>query len=575
VSFRSQGRKFLALAFVLVLAAAACGSDDKGDNNSGSGNTIPKGSNGQTETVGKTLAAIPARPAGTAGGSIVLAGEQEPSGYNWLTSADNAAWTQYFMQNIWQGAVRVSPKGTLLRNSPIASSIKQVKDDPLTIEYVINPDAGWSNGDPVSVDDFKFTWESQRGDLTDKVDPETKEKIPKFDAVSTTGYQDIKSVAGTGKTVTVTYKKNFADWRTLFDPLFNRKMFQAEGGGDAAKGFNEGFKNENVKPAAIWSNGPYMISEITPTKQTVLVANPKYKGPKPYLDKITIKWITDASQEPQALQNGEVDVAYPQAQLDLVDQVKKIPNAKSILAFGTFWEHLDLNSRNKFLKDPQVRKAIVMAMDRPALVQAIIKPFSSSAEQLNNRIYFPGSANYKDNAGVYAKADPAGAKKLLAAAGYKDGDISLKLAYRQPNPRREQTLKLLQAQLGAVGIKTTIDPKPDFTFLDNGDFDIVLFGYTGGTSVSANDSIYDTKSLGNYTKTGSAKIDSMIKETDSELDPAKRAAEWNAVDKLLWAQAGSTPMWQNPEIIAYSDKIKNIKFNGYQGFGYDMADWSM
>ncbi|MBI2710051.1 MAG: ABC transporter family substrate-binding protein [Actinobacteria bacterium] len=573
MSSRSRGRKFLTLLFVFLLVASACGK--KNDNNAkGGNNTIQKGG-GPAATSGDTLASLGSRKSGTQGGTLTLAGEQEPSGYNWLTSADNAAWTQYFMQNVWEGSVRVKPDGTIVRNDDIVSSIKLTKKDPLTIEYQINPSASWSNGDPVSVDDFKFTWEAQRGDKTTQKDPQTGEFIPKYDAVSTTGYEDIQSVEGTGKTVTVTFKKIFADWRVLFDPLLNRKMFQAEGGGDEAKGFNDGFKNENVKPSAIWSNGPFMVSEITPGQQTVLVRNPKYTGSrKAYLDKVTIRWITDASQEPAALKNGEVDVMYPQAQLDLVQQVKQISNAKYTLAFGTFWEHLDLNAKNQFLKDQKVRQAIFMAVDRPTLVNTIIKPFSSSAEQLNNRIFFPGNPNYKDNSGMYNKPNVAGAKKMLTDAGYQPNQITLNLAFRQPNPRRQQTVTLLQAQLAAIGIKVTITPKPDFTFLDNGDFDMALFGYTGGTVLSGNSSIYTRGSLQNYTNTGSAEIDRLIKQSNSELDPQKRADLWNQIDKLLWDQAGSLPMWQNPEIIAWNNKVKNVTFNGYQGFGWDMADWS-
>ena len=131
-----------------------------------------------------------------------------------------------------------------------------------------------------------------------------------------------------------------------------------------------------------------------------------------------MRWITEGTQQAPALQNGEVDVIFPQAQLDLVEQVRAIPTATTFIGFGTFWEHLDPNQDNVHLAELPVRQAIALAMDRDEIVERLPAQFDPSAEVLNNRIFFPSDPRYVDNAGDYAEQDIEAAKAALEDAGY-------------------------------------------------------------------------------------------------------------------------------------------------------------
>ena len=108
----------------------------------------------------------------------------------------------------------INPKLVPQVNTDLLESVEATSTSPLTIQYVINPKAVWSDGVPVTADDFIYAWQSQRGDGID-VDGQPDQ------VASTLGYRDVASVTGSngGRTVTVVFATPFADWRVLFDHM--------------------------------------------------------------------------------------------------------------------------------------------------------------------------------------------------------------------------------------------------------------------------------------------------------------------------------------------------------------------
>jgi peptide/nickel transport system substrate-binding protein len=544
------------LLAILALVAAACGGNGGSDS----------GGSSDTTTADQK-----------AGGTVLFAAEQEPTSLNWLTSADNAAWTSYIMGQVWPGVQYSKPDGTITTNENLVTSVELTNKSPQTVVYKIDPKAVWSDGTPITVEDFKFYAEAQSG------------KDENYDPAGTTGYEDIQSIVGSdnGKTVTVTFTKPFADWKALFDYIFPAHYFKAKGGGDPVKGWVEGFKVENLGDlSGFVSGGAYTVTEYKTGQSMTLSKNAKYWGEEGLLDKAVFPFITDGTQQPAALENKEADVIFPQAQLDLVQQVKNITGIKSTVGFGTFWEHMDMNFTNKHLGDLKVRQALAKALDRSEIVTRLPGQFSDKAQVLDNRIYFPGSKNYEPHGKAdYGKRDLAAAKKLLTDAGYttgadgiaaKGGDkLSLKLVWRDPNPRRQQTAQLVQSQLKEAGFDIVLSPQPDFTFLEAGAFDIALFGWTGGTVLSSNTSIYVAGGGQNYSKNEDPVIKELFDKANVELDDAKRAGLMNDVDKQLWKDLPTIPLFQVPEFLASRETVVGPTYNGYQGPAWNLPKWSL
>src|SRR4029453_7898482 len=103
----------------------------------------------------------------------------------------------------------------------------------------------------------------------------------------------------------------------------------------------------------------------------------------------------------------------PQPQLDLVQQVKALPDVSSELNIGLSFEQLDFNFKNPHLANPAVRKAIATGLNIPEIVNRTVKQFTDEAQPLGNRIWLPGQQPYQDHFGQYGKGDTAGATKLL------------------------------------------------------------------------------------------------------------------------------------------------------------------
>ncbi|MGH9242990.1 MAG: ABC transporter family substrate-binding protein [Acidimicrobiales bacterium] len=571
----SRSFKLLAGVFSLALLAAACGGDDD------EGGGIETGEEGVSAG---ELDIVEVQE----GGVVVLAGEQEPTGLNWLAAEDNAAWTANIMAaNVWAQSHDVFPNGEFHANTDL-NEVELVSEDPQTIEYRIDPDATWNDGTPITADDYEFTWDAQNhcDEAAELEDPNQT-----YNAAGCQGFDAIESVEGSddGKTVTVTFSEPFADWVTLFNPVFPRHAFEAAGGGDTIAGFNTGFKVETLPATGLEdyvpSSGPFIVTGYEPGVSMTLEKNADYWGEnQAAVDEFLVRWITEGTQQAPALQNGEVDVIFPQAQLDLVQQVQAIPTAEAFIGFGTFWEHVDLNQNNVHLAVREVRQAIAHALDRNEIVTRLPAQFDPSAEVLNNRIYFPGDGRYVDQSGDFAEQDIAAAQALLEEAGYAQGNdgvyahpqngrLSMRITWRDPNERRQSTAQLIQAQLTEAGIEVTFAPQPDFEFLDTGNFDLALFGWTGGTSQSSTDSIYRSTGGQNFSANVNPEIDALYDEANVELDPEARAELMNQVDELLWVDVHNIPLFQVPELLAWNAELGNVIYSGYAGPSWNVYQW--
>ena len=161
-------------------------------------------------------------------------------------------------------AYTVTPKLVPQVNTDLLESVEATSTTPLTIQYVINPKAVWSDGVPVTADDFIYAWQAQRGDGTD-VDGQPDQ------VASTLGYRDVASVTGSngGRTVTVVFAKPFADWRVLFDHMVPAHIARKVG-------WNSGFAS--FDPAVDLSAGPLLLKSVAGGDTALLVRNPSWWG---------------------------------------------------------------------------------------------------------------------------------------------------------------------------------------------------------------------------------------------------------------------------------------------------------
>jgi peptide/nickel transport system substrate-binding protein len=546
---RMRTVRLAALLVGLALVAAACGG---GGGESGGG-----GGEAQIKE----------------GGTLSFASDQEQAGFNPNTAKDNLFALSNIVTNIYPSVFNIHPDFSVQLSENVVDSAELTNEDPQTVVYKIKQNASWSDGVPVNADDFIWWWQN------------CNETNKKADCVSTTGYKDIKSVTGSdgGKTVTTVYKNRFADWKALF----SQYIVPAHYGKKQPGGWNTGF---DKNPEKIPSAGPYVVADYTQGQSLTLKRNDKYWGPKAHLDSIVFRYLTESTAQPAALQNNEVDMMYGQPQLDQVKIVKAIPDVTSTISFGLQYEHLDFNTKNPQLADVAVRKAFATGLNIQQIVDRTVKQFSDKATVLGNRFYMNGQPEYQDHRGSYGNGDTAAAEKLLTDAGYTKGAdgifakggkrLSFDISTTQGNKLRETQEELVQAQAKEFGFEIKIkNADADVLFgewLPQGQFDISNFAWVGTPfAVSSNDPIFRTGSAQNYGKYSNPKLDQLMTQAISDLDPKKSAELANQADQILWDDMATLPLYQKPQLLAYRNTYTGIGENlSSQGPFWNAGIWA-
>jgi peptide/nickel transport system substrate-binding protein len=556
---RSAALVATGLAGAMVLAACSGGNSGSGSSSSG----------------------------GSASGRVVYGEATDwPENFMPLISAGNVLSNGDLLVGVLPEVWLIQPDTSLKYNSDLLTQepSSSVSGDVQTVTYKINPKANWSDGKPINADDFVFSWNIQK----------STQACPAL--LSSTGYEQIQSVTGSdnGKTVTVKMKP-FADWKALFsgnnNPLFPAHLMDK--GSDAAncQVVTTGWPIADGLPSDI-SGGPWQIQKknIDNAKQIIVeTPNPNYYGVKPKVAQLVIQEIgNDPTTAVQGLKSGELNLIYPQPQLDLVGQVKGLaPNVTSKVNFGLSFEHLDFNTTSGPLSDIKVRQAFAMSLDRQTIVDQTVGQFSSDAKVLNNRLWLNTQPQYQDTAPAqYKKQNTAQAKALLESDGYALGSdgiyakggqkLSFKIDTTANNPLRQQTIQVMIPMLKAAGIDASFNANPDIfkgpdkpTSMNAGGFQIALFAWVGNPFISSQPPIYESPQAAggtqqNYSRAGNAQIDQLLTSWQSETDAKKIADTGNQIDKLLWDQMATLPLYQKPTFIAYSSSATGVVDNPTQ-----------
>jgi peptide/nickel transport system substrate-binding protein len=222
------------------------------------------------------------------------------------------------------------------------------------------------------------------------------------------------------------------------------------------------------------SDGPYAITSYVPTKSFTLARNPAWKASSDplrhaYVDSITITEGLSSQSVQQQLEAGtgdmEWDITPPPQDLPRLQASKDPrliigPTGPYYVDIGTY---LSLNQYAGPMKNKLVREAVALAVDKNAIVQILGGPkISTTTNQIimpGNVGYIPGFNPFPSNKG---SGDPAGAKRLLAKAGFPNGlPIKLLFSTSDPGPRVGQSL---QSSLNAGGFKVTLVPATQSDF---------------------------------------------------------------------------------------------------------------
>jgi peptide/nickel transport system substrate-binding protein len=299
---------------------------------------------------------------------------------------------------------------------------------------------------------------------------------------------------------------------------------------------------------AMIGTGPFKFVDFVPGDRITMVRNDAYWGAKPPWRKVTFRIITNPAARVAALRAGELQMIDVVPTADIA-ALKRDPQVRvsNAISNRVIYLHMDQwrdptpfaadkagrpLARNP-LKDLRVRQALSKAINRPAVVERVMEGQAIPAGQLLPDGFFGVSPNLK-----VERFDPAGAKKLLAEAGYPDG---FRLTVHGPSDRYINDAKVLQAvaqMFSRVGVETQVEILPWSTFITRAskpEFSLILVGWgadTGETSSPLRSLLatYDREKglgQGNRGRYSNPRLDAVLSQALATVSDAAR-------EKLLW-----------------------------------------
>jgi peptide/nickel transport system substrate-binding protein len=451
-----------------------------------------------------------------------------------------------------------------------------VSADGKTITMKLRDDIKWSDGKPVTSDDFVFTYEM---------------------AVSTSNsvtsaypYDKIDSVeAPDPQTVVINFTDPFAPWlATLWHGILPahilKPIYEAEGTIDNAEWLR----------APTVGLGPYSFVEWESGSFARFVRNKAYWGEKPKIDEIFIQFVPDDASQTKALQAGDADlgtfIAYSDvpALKDAGLTIATEPSGYSEWLFFLVNEELG----HPALLDVNVRNAIAMSIDRKAITTDLLLGLTGVPES-----FWDAMPYYNDPPLAAYPFDPEAAKKLLDEAGWVDGNgdgvrekdgVDLVISYGS-NIRevRQDTQAVIQQQLAGVGIKVDLFSfEDDLYFAEDGPAavgELDIMEWSDGPVWPDADIYYwlcseipteEYPSGTNWFYLCDEELDALIQLQSSQVDMAERQKTISKINQLMHDKVYIIGLWQDPDVYAVGPDLMNVKFSGVTPF-FNISEWDL
>jgi peptide/nickel transport system substrate-binding protein len=409
-----------------------------------------------------------------------------------------------------------------------------------TYEFVVRKGAKFHNGEPVTAEDVKFSFERYRGAAHELL----KENVA---AIETPDPLHVR----------FKLKKPWPDFLTFYS--------SASGSGwIVPKKYVEQVGDDGFKKAPIGA-GPYKFVSFTPGVELVLEAFEGYWRKPPSVQRLVMKVIPDEATRLAALKRGEVDIAYS-IRSELAEELQRTPGLtlKPVVLQAPNWlyfpEQWDPKSP---WHDLRVRQAANLAIDRDGMSQAL---FLGYCKVTNSIIPYTFDFYWQPPPAVY---DPAKAKKLLAEAGYPNGfDAGLLYCDSSYSNMAEISLDNLQQ----VGIRAQLQPIERAGFFAGYTDKKYTHGIIQGASGAFGDAATRLASFvvkgGAYAYGSYPDIDELYPQQADELDREKRAAILEKMQQLVYAKSIYAPIWQLGFLNGVGPRVGESAFGLIAGFAY-------
>jgi peptide/nickel transport system substrate-binding protein len=423
--------------------------------------------------------------------------------------------------------------------APSLAESWSVSKDGLVYEFVVRKGARFHNGDPVTAEDVKFSFERYRGTASRTL----KERVVAVEAPDPSR-------------VRFRLKQPWPDFLTFYA--------SATGAGwIVPKKYVEKVGDEGFKKAPVGA-GPYKFVSFTPGVELVVEAFDQYWRKTPAVKRLVFRVISDEATRLAALKRGEVDIVYS-VRGELAEELQRTPGLtlKPAVIQGTFWVYFpdQWDSKSPW-HDRRLRLATSLAIDRPSINQALTLGHS----RINGSI-IPSTFDF-----FWPPPPPvfnaARAKQLLAEAGYPNGlDAGEYFCDSSYANLGEAVANSLQA----VGIRVKLRPLERAAFFSGYSekkFKNLIQGSSGAFGNAATRLEAFVVNGGAYVYGSYPDLDGLFQEQAAEMDRKRREAVLHRMQQLIHEKIVYAPIWELAFLNGVGPRVQESGLGLISGHAY-------
>ena len=452
----------------------------------------------------------------------------------------------------------------------------EASEDGLTWTFTMRDGLKWSDGTDLTAKDFEYSFKRMANpDTAAPYAATCLGMIDGFDAAQA-GDTDALNVKASddGKTLTIVlaYPCSYFDKMAAFAAMSPVQQATVEANGDSWCTSADTFV----------SNGPYMITDWTPSERIVLTKNPNYVGgwdnSKIVSDTITLLLLEDSSAAFAAYNSGEA-VLIKDVPTDEIPSLTKAEDGGDFYVdtiLGTYY--VSMNLQRDAFQDAKVRKALALSIDRDYVANTIMQGTYSAASNIVGPGIVDENGYFYDNANggsPYIAADyeanMAEAKKLLEEAGYPNGEGYPTIEYSTNDVGYHVPLaEYLQQAWGDLGITLTINKMEWSSFTPArraGEYDVARNGWVMDYNDPSNMvELFCTDNGNNDGKYSNPDFDAAI-EASKVADAAEHFAQLHKAEDILMEDMGCIPVAYYNDFWLQSPALKGTWHSPY-GYWY-------
>ena len=479
-------------------------------------------------------APLHAEPAGT-----VTVGAHVTLATRWLDPAETDAEITPFMifYALHDALVKPMPAGI---NTPSLAESWTMSKDGRTWEFVLRKNIHFHNGDPVTADDVKFSFERYRGAAA----PLLKERVREVQVVDATH-------------VRFHLKDPWPDFMTFYGTSASGAAWIVP------KKYIEKVGEDGFRKAPVGA-GPFRFVSFQPGIELTLEAYDGYWRKTPAVKRLVMRSIPEESTRAAALKRGEVDITYL-LNGPIAEDVRRTPgltltamrtNGVLFLMFPEQW------TAGSPWADRRIRMAASLAIDRQAINEAESLGFSGPTGNIVPRHQEFALAIPPD------PYDPKRAKALLAEAGYPNG---LDAGELTPFPPYNSMGEAIANYFGAVGIRTRVRTMERAALLSSWKDKKLRNLFVGATGSAGNastrlEAFATAKGVLSY---GSIpEVETLFAAQLQEMDRKKREEMLYQIQRIVQERVVFAPIWENGFIRAFGPRMEEAALNLIPSFPY-------